>query len=208
MATLMSDARIWAVDVRAARAAGWRRIDLWWEGLQARAKAAQMGGSGWTAAAYWIAGWAAGSTFLPRDDLRRACGLANAACVLQCAGFRRVGKAAHAEACRRWARAAHVTDTAKVVSSARSSLFHLRLAARHAGAYANVARTRLRELHGEAEAWLVNPSLEPPAETCRWVIERPPVYDDARKLVAACCLLACAQPRQGIARGRDGRVKS
>ena len=199
MAMPMSDARIWAVDIRAARAAGWRRTDLWWEGLQARAKAAQMGGAGWLAAAYWLAGWAAGSALLPEDDLRRACGLANAACVLRCAGFRRPARAVHAAACRRWAEAAKAIQTANVVSSARSSLFHFRLAARHAGAYEATARTRLLKLHGEAAGWLVDPLLEPPAASCRWVVERPPVYDDARKLVAACCLLACAQPRRSTA---------
>lgn len=191
----MSDARIWAVDARSARAAGWREADIWWERLQSRAKAAQLAGSRRNAALLWLAGWALGAVSQPRSDPRRVCGLANAAAALGSFGLARPATRLHGEARDRWPKTASVIASAEIRGRARSSLFHLRLSDRHGEAYARGARSRLQDLHGEAATWLSGRVEEDCGRVCRWVIERPPVYDDSRKVVAACCLLACAQSR-------------
>ena len=172
--------------------------------MQARAKAAQLGGFHRRASVFWLAGWAVGTAGFPAQDPRRACGLANAASALSLFGLGGAARAAHSAARERWAVAAAAVDVLTVSGRARSSLFHFRLGQRHGEAYAEAARQRLRELHGEAAAWLADPSPEPLGGACRWVVERPPVYDDSRKWVAACCLLACAQPRRGADPGAHG----
>ena len=160
------------------------------------------------AAMYWFAGWVVGAGFLPDRDPRRVCGLANAACALRRLGLGRAAMAAHSLARKRWSAAEAAADKAVVSGRARSSLFHLRLARLHGETYADVARSRLKELQREAAEWMVAPVPEMPDGECRWVVERPPVYDDTRKLIAACCLLACAQPRRRIESNGSGRSSS
>ena len=203
----MSSAPIWALDAAAARAAGWRRADCLWESLQARAKALQLAGGSWRPAGLWLAGWGLGLLALPAADPRRIAGLANAGHALRRLGAGRAGRALEREAGRRWPAAAARLATLTIAPRTRSSLFHLRLASRHGSAYADRIRAELMALHREAGGWLAAARPEPGEAgevgeaACRWVVERPPVYDDSRLFVAACCLLACAQPRSDPALG-------
>ena len=181
-------------EAAAARAAGWRRSEVWWERLQARAKAGQSGGDLRSAARYWMLAYRLGWLTLPRDDPRFACSLANAAAAADHYGRSRAAGRRRRRAQLLWRAVPAWVERIRAVPRARSSLFHLRLARRHAETYTENLRTRLREQVGEAQASLASGVLEPPALRCRWIHERPPVFDDTRRLLSACFLMAYAAP--------------
>ena len=189
----MSDARA-RRETAAARAAGWRRSELWWERAQARAKAAQIAGDLDTATRYWMLTWRLGWLFLPRDDPRFACGFANAAAAAEHRGRLRVAERRRQRARDLWRSVPGWVDRIRPAPQARSSLFHLRLARRHAETYRENLRAKLRGQVEEAAACLAAGALEPPGGRCRWIRERPPVFDDTRRLSSACFLMAYVAP--------------
>ena len=190
----MSGAERLRREAAAARAAGWRRPEIWWERVQARAKAAQIAGDLDTAAWYWMLAWRAGWLFLPRDDPRFACGLANAAAAAEHRGRFRIAERRRQRAGALWDAVPAWVDRIRPAPRARSSLFHLRLARRHAETYRENIRARLRGQAEEAAASLAAGVLEPPGGQSRWIRERPPVFDDTRRLSSACFLMAYVAP--------------
>lgn len=79
---------------------------------------------------------------------------------------------------------------------ARSSLFHMRMEARHRSTYRARWQERWREIAAEAtarsEALIVSPGVPVPAAAdafARWRRERPAMLNDTRKLMAAAFLL-------------------
>ncbi len=190
----------------AARAAGWRRADLWWECFQTRAKAAQLAGDLDSAAAYWILAYRLGWLILARDDPRFACALANAAAAARHRGRTRVAERRRQRARSLWREVPAWVERVRPAPRARSSLFHLRMASRHHETYAENLRARLRGQVEEARASLEAAILETPGAQCRWVRERPPVFDDTRKLASACFLMAYAAPqaRRGVSTSAAG----
>ena len=181
-------------EARAARAAGWRRSEIWWERLQALAKSRQSAGDFDTAARNWLLAWYLGWLFLARDDPRFACSLANAAAAAGHRGHVRAADRRRARARELWRSVPSWIDGIRPVPTARSSLFHLRLARRHAATYQENLRVGLRRHVEETAARLDSGALESPGEPCRWVRERPPVFDDTRRLLSACYLMAYAAP--------------
>ena len=177
-----------------ARAAGWRRSEIWWESLQARAKAAQIAGDLDTATRYWMLAWYLSWLFLTRDDPRFACGLANAAAAAEHRGRLRVAERRRQRAHELWRSVPAWIERIRPSPRARSSLFHLRLAHRHAETYRENLRARLRRQVEEAAVSLEAGALEPPGDRCRWIRERPPVFDDTRRLSSACFLMAYVAP--------------
>ena len=183
-----------------ARAAGWARSEVWWERLQAHAKAAQIAGDLDVAARYWMLGWHLGRLVLPGNDPRFACALANAAAAARHRGRLRVAEERHRRACELWRSVPAWVDRIRPAPRARSSLFHLRLTHRHAETYRENLRAKLRGQVEEAGASLEAGTLEPPGERPRWIRERPPVFDDTRRLLGACFLMAYVAP-DGIGGG-------
>ena len=181
-------------EAAAARAAGWRRSEIWWERLQARAKDRQGAGDLDAAARYWMLAWRLGRLFLPRHDPRFACGLANAAASAACRGRLRVAERRRQRAETLWEAVPAWVDGIRPAPRARSSLFHLRLAQRHAETYRENLRAKLRGQVEEAGVSLASGVLEPPGAQPRWVRERPPVFDDTRRLLSACFLMAYVAP--------------
>ena len=159
-----------------------------------RAKAAQSAGDLDAAARHWMLAYRLGWLFLPRDDPRFACGLANAAAAARHRGRTRVAERRRRRAKALWREVPAWIGRVRPAPRARSSLFHLRMVRRHAEAYRDNLRARLREQVEEAQSRLAAGALEPPGAPCRWVRERPPVFDDTRKLVGACFLMAYAAP--------------
>ena len=181
-------------EAAAARAAGWRRSEIWWERLQNRAKTRQMAGDLDAAARYWMLAWRLGRLFLPRDDPRFACGLANAAAAARHRGRLRAAEVRHRHACQLWRSVPAWAERIRPAPRARSSLFHLRLAHRHAETYRENLRAKLREQVDQAMASLEASILETPGAKPRWIRERPPVFDDTRRLLSACYLMAYVVP--------------
>ena len=181
-------------EAAAARVAGWRRPEIWWERLQARAKARQSAGDLDGASRYWMLAWRLGWIFLPRDDPRFACGIANAAAAAAHSGHLRLAERRRRLAQELWRSVPAWVDRIQPSPRARSSLFHLRLARRHAETYRENLRVKLRGQVEEAAESLEAGILETPGPQLRWVRERPPVFDDTRRLLSACFLMAYVAP--------------
>ena len=181
-------------EAAAARAAGWRRSEIWWERLQARAKARQSAGDLDAAARCWMLAHGLGLILLSREDPRFACGLANAAAAARHRGRLRAAEERHRRACQLWRSVPAWVEKIRPAPRARSSLFHLRLARRHAETYRKNLRAKLREQVEEATASLEASALEAPGAKPRWIRERPPIFDDTRRLLGACYLMAYVAP--------------
>lgn len=181
-------------EAAAARAAGWRRGELLWERMQEAADAAARRGDVRGAARLWRRARWLGLVVFGRDDPRRVTGLANAAVADLLEGRRARARRRHAAAAARWRKGlAGWVAAIEPRGRARSSLFHLRLEARHGQTYAELLRRRLRAFGDEAQAALdaLAAGRTPrPALPRRWLAEKPPVFDDSRRFLAAALLLA------------------
>ena len=191
-----------ALNEAAARAAGWRRSEIWWERLQARAKTRQIAGDVEASARCWMLAHGLGLLCLSREDPRFACGLANAAAAARHRGRLRTAEVRHRRACELWRSVPAWVERIRPAPRARSSLFHLRLARRHADIYRENLQAKLREHVQEATSSLEANTLEAPGAKPRWIRERPPVFDDTRRLLSACYLMAYVAP-VGLRAGRD-----
>jgi len=182
-----------AFDPAAAAKAGWTEAELSWEALQESAAALAAQGRHDEAAPLWGKALFLARTHFSRDDPRLATSLANHAVALRRAGNDGIARDLFAEALKIWDASAPWIDRLRVESQARSSLFHLRLEARHRGVYAKTARARLHRFAAEARAAVaaLAEGAPPPATGfSRWKGEKPPTYSDSRKLLAAALLVA------------------
>ena len=182
--------RIWGFDfaspmARVARQAGWRRRDLMWEALMERGCAAWRAGR--ARAAWWaftrarLIAW----RFAP-GDLRRAASEAALGVVMR-APRRMLNARAMFER-----HAAAQIEAMQIAPRARSSLFHLRMEARHRDTYHANMRLRLTRIAGETATCLQEMAQGCPASHrlhARWLGEKPVVFDDTRKVLSACLLI-------------------
>jgi hypothetical protein len=198
MATIMSEPRIWAFDrhdteMRAALAAGWRRRDLWWERLEETANKALIEGQERSAVRHFrLAFWLARLGF-PKDDPRRATALANLAFMARLTGSEKAAERHYTTARSLWSKVPSALDTLQIQPRAKSSLFHLRMEVKHWETYRNNMKIRLGKFIQETDEALAALSRheQPPHRLfSRWRGEKPAVFDDTRKLLAACLLVA------------------
>lgn len=195
--TIMFAPRIWGFDltapsVRIAREAGWHRADLLWEAVMEQGcRAWRAGDRAAARRAFGRAAWVA--HLLPRGDLRRAATAAALGVCDSVAGRR-------ARAARHLRLAGRLFDThgdaavkaMRIAPRARSSLFHLRMEARHRETYHANMRLRLSRFATETrEAIAALQAGQTPGHRlyARWLGERPVVYDDTRKVLSACLLI-------------------
>ncbi|GMG81552.1 hypothetical protein LNKW23_07650 [Paralimibaculum aggregatum] len=176
-----------------ARAAGWRGADLAFERLTEAGCAALHGGD--LPAAIAAFGKARRLAFwrIARSDPRHATSLANAAMAARLAGREARARRLYAAARRRWAAVPGRVAAVEPARRARSSLFHLRMEARHWDTYVANQRKRLAGFVADADAALaaLAESRRPPARLyTRWRGEKPPVFDEMRKLMSAALLIA------------------
>jgi len=189
-----------------AHAAGWRRADLDWERLQEQAQAAWAEGRRGEAIARWRHAARLAAWHFPRDDPRRATSLANAGFADRLAGRARRAARRYAQARARWARVDAWIARMEPARRGRSSLFHLRMEAKHWDTYRHNIRRRMANFANEARECLDALAEGRPAPhrlADRWHGEKPPVFDDTRKLLAAALLIAgpeAAPPGHGPGR--------
>lgn len=201
MAMIMSVLPIWAFDrndpeMRAALAAGWRRRDLWWERLQERANDALLKGQRSTVGtsfrlAYWLA-----RLGFRRDDARLATSIANIAFMARLDGSKARADRLYRLARRLWARVPSELEGINIRPRAKSSLFHLRMEVKHWDTYRNNMTKRLGKFVDETDEALAALSQQVPSPhrlLSRWRGEKPMVFDDTRKLLAACLLVASGE---------------
>jgi len=199
----MSDAPISAVDrldLKAALAAGWEPAEIEWETKEERAAALALAGRLGEALPLWRQGLRlARENFAPGDP-RLGTSLANLAY-----GLRESGETGQAtpllqEAKRCWDASWHWINRLHIAPRARSSLYHLRMELRHRAQYEANARNRLEAFAAEtreAVARLAAGGPPPPRTYRRWRSEKPPQFNDSRKLLAACLLLVSAADEKG-----------
>ncbi|MCY3878460.1 MAG: tetratricopeptide repeat-containing protein [Rhodobacteraceae bacterium] len=178
---------------RAARNAGWKRSELVWEEWQEKGNELLSSGRSLPAALRFIAAdWLAMFT-LDRLDPRRAASTANAACALRMIGAGWAARRFYALAIRDWGRIDRQLRDVVIQPRARSSLFHLRMEALHRERFEANRRQRLSAFIDETGECLehIAGGLKPPHRLyARWNGEKPPVFDDSRRLLAACLLVA------------------
>lgn len=182
--------RIWGFDLdgpeaRVALQAGWRRRDLMWETLMERGCATWHAGK--TRAAWWafvrarLIAWR-----FATGDLRRAASEAALGVVMR-APSRMLRAREMFES--------HATaqiEAMQIAPRARSSLFHLRMEARHRDTYHANMRLRLTRIAGETATCLQDMAAGRPPQHrlhARWLGEKPVVFDDTRKVLSACLLI-------------------
>ena len=185
-------------QVRAARAAGWQRRDIWWEHWQEAANAALAAGRTREAIrGFRRAGWL-GRLLLPSGDPRRATSEANLGLAARLAGHEARARARYARAAALWQDVAARIPALEVRPRSRSSLFHLRMEARHRDTFRANLETRLGKFVAETGACLaaLAEGHTPPHRLYpRWKGEKPAIHDDMRKLLAACLLVGTVETR-------------
>ncbi len=185
-----------AAERAAALSAGWRAADLDWERLQEEANLCHRSGDTARAAKLWRrAGWIALWRFRGSDP-RRATTLANLALADRLAGRPARARRRYAKARRIWGEVDSFIAAMQIARRARSSLFHLRMETKHWDTYQQNMRDRMAAFAEEtAEALAALERAEP--VSCRlyerWRGEKPAVFDDTRKLLAAALLVGAGE---------------
>jgi hypothetical protein len=180
-------------DSLAALRAGWSEAEALWEARQEAAARHAGGGRDEEAAALWAEALRLARAHFAADDPRLATSLANHAHALRRQGGSGPPEGLFDEAQRVWDSSGPWLEALAPERRARSSLFHLRLEAKHPGGYERHARERYRALAAEGRAAIA--ALREGGEGAgdrlsRWERERPAGYTDARKLMAAALLIA------------------
>lgn len=175
-----------------AKKAGWRRADLTWEHLQEEGNALMVAGDGAGAAkafrrAARIAFWR-----FSLSDPRRATSLANLALCDRLADNEKRARRRYAKARRIWAKVDGFIAGMEMARRARSSLFHLRMEAKHWDTYQENMRIRMTAFAGETAGALA--ALEEgDTPECRlfgrWRGEKPSIFDDTRIFLAAALMI-------------------
>ena len=179
-------------ELAAARKAGWRRADLDWERLQERGNQLLLDGDRVGAVrcfrrAGWIAVWR-----IPKSDPRRAATLANLARADRLSGHEGRARRRYAKARKLWAGVDDWIGGMEAARRARSSLFHMRMEARHWDTYQENMRTRMGAFAAETAeslAALERGDAAPHRLFERWRGEKPTVFDDTRKFLAAALMI-------------------
>ena len=199
--TSVSDASPeWAMAERA----GWRKADLAWEKLQERGNTQFLAGDRAAATKSWrragrIAFWR-----FSLSDPRRATSLANLALIDRLSGKESRARRRYARARRIWRCVDRFIARMRIARRARSSLFHLRMEAKHWTTYEENTRKRMIAFAletADALAALERGEAPPCRLFGRWRAEKPAVFDDTRIFLAAALMVGAGgtdKPEQQI----------
>ena len=185
------------MECAAACAAGWHGFDIGGERLQERAYAALRTGDRKRAARLFRSAWWLAISSLSRNDPRYATSLANAGMAAWLVGNYALARRHYARALRLWGAVPGWVEDMTIARRARSSLFHLRMEAKHWDTYQGNLRHRARYFAREAATCLDAATHGVPAFFRlydRWRGERPALFDDMRKSLGAALLLAAWDP--------------
>ncbi len=185
-----------AAERTAALRAGWHATDLDWERLQEQGNALLRGGDRAGAGrCFRRAGWIALWRFRAADP-RRATTLANLALTDRLAGREGRARRRYARARRIWRETGPFIAAMRIARRGRSSLFHLRMETKHWDTYQDNMRIRMTAFARETAAALAALEQGQPV-ACRlyerWRAEKPHVFDDTRKLLAAALMVGVGE---------------
>lgn len=187
-------------DPAALERAGWTNAEVIWEQVQEAAAECERAGERTEAAELWRGALDLAREHLAPGDLRLATSVANLAVAERRAGETEAAARRFEEALALWDAGGEWVASLAPVARARSSTFHLRLESKHPGGYDRFPRERYRMLAEEGRAVLVARRDGRPDESDRlerWRAERPPGFNDWRRLLGAVFLVAAGGPVEG-----------
>ena len=187
-------------DPASLERAGWTNAEVIWEQVQEAAAECERSGDAAEAAELWQGAVDLAREHLAPGDLRLATSVANRAVAERRAGDSAAAERGFEEALSLWDAGGGWVESLVPVARARSSTFHLRLESKHPGAYDRFPRERYRALAREGRAVLVARRDGRPDDAdrlARWRRERPPGFNDWRRLLGAVLLVAAGGPVEG-----------
>lgn len=171
---------------------GWSNAELIWEQIQEAAAQAWLLGDEDEASALWQGALEVADEHFAPQDTRRVTSRVNAA-----AGFQSGdgNSGAPPDAAREWLESEAWVSDLKPFVRARSSTFHLRLRAKHPGAYDRTDKELYRNLFQQGLNQLRGTHDESRfrQRVARWHEQKPSGFNDYRKLLAAVLLLRCPE---------------
>ena len=180
-------------EMREALFAGWSRWDLVWERLQEKANRAIGRNQLFGASLRFAVASALAALAFSKTDPRAATSQANFAFAAKYFGAAEFASRRYREARNRWSGAAESLNEMNIMPRARSSVFHMRMEVKHRRAYRANMENRLGKFIGETGECLdclIEGRSVPHRLFSRWRGEKPPLFDDTRKILGACLLLA------------------
>ena len=176
-------------DWQLARTSGWSRADLTWERLMEAGNEAYCNGQMARAGRLFLCADALARGRFDARDLRRATAPAARAMVRLARG--RQARALIALARASWRMAPEAVAHMEIRPRLRSSLFHLRLEAKHHDQYQANLRLRLGRIVQETAQTLdgMGGHVARHRHFARWRGEKPPVFDGTRKVLGAALLI-------------------
>ncbi len=183
-----------------ARGSGWRRCDLYWEGLQESANRNFRRRVRLRAILQMLLADVIALLQFDDTDPRRAASTANAGFALRLCGAERAARRFYRLALGQWQAADGSLDSIDIAPRARSSLYHMRMEARHRETYRANRIARLRRFADETAECIACLGENRPAPHRlyeRWRGEKPAIHDDSRKWLAACLLVASDPEARG-----------
>ena len=180
-------------DRAALRKAGWSRGDQAWERLQEQGIARHLAGDMAAAEKLWRRAWWVALWRFSWRDMRWATTLANLALADRLAGREGRAMRRYARARRIWAGADRFVATMRIARRAPSPLFPTAMEGSHWDTYTQNTRIRLTVFTRAAATALAALEQGRPVASRlqgRWPAEKPAVFDDTRRLLAAALLVA------------------
>ena len=181
-------------EFQAAINSGWKPADLRWERLQEKGHARLEKDRLLGAAIYFLmARMVAGINFR-RSDLRFLTSQANIAFVWHRSGCKNIASRRYANLEAQWkSLSTFGYNDLEIKPRGRSSLFHVRMEALHWDQYRQNVTSRLLKFTDEISQCLESfaQGEEAPCRLySRWKGEKYPIFDDTRKILGACLLVA------------------
>ena len=179
-------------DPSAAAAAGWSDEEIRWETLAEQAAAHAVAGRLDEAMPLWAEALYLARMSFAANDPRLATSIANHAHALRLGGDAALASKLFREALAVWDASQPWIAGLRIERRARSSLYHLRMEAKHWKTYEAMARKRLAAFAAEGRAAIAALAEDRPAGSrglARWWPEKPSAFTDGRKLLAAALLV-------------------
>lgn len=175
-----------------ARTRGWTRADIVWERIQESANRQYLAGRPSSAAIRTLAGYVLARLAFNRSDPRSIASCANLGFGMGIAGMTALSGRLYDRAWNDWQSVPDRMDELHILPRARSSLHHQRMEMLYWNRYRQNVVNRLQRFVSETDECLralLDRKRVPHRLYSRWRGEKLPIFDDSRKLLAACLLV-------------------
>lgn len=181
-------------EFQAAINSGWKSSDLQWERLQEKGNARLEADRLLGATIYFLLARMIAEFSFKRSDLRFLTSQANIAFVLYRSGCKNIAWRRYNNIVSQWkSQSTFGYNDLEIKPRGRSSLFHVRMEALHWDQYRQNVTARLLLFTDETRQCLERfaQGEEAPFRLfSRWKGEKYPIFDDTRKILGACLLVA------------------